>query len=364
MPPAGFGAGARMRPARLIAVPTFLTRFPCSTGRVGSHADSARIAWPPERDTGVCWDMPKTLRILSGECRYLLTAGSVLLGLGQPASVPGQLRPPAACEAASVRVTPDTAVAGTLVRLAWSMNAVSDTAAQAMLAGERLHLRRVRDSVVAHGAVPIDSSQGITLSLTCPAAGGAMLRDSVRLATSAGSYSLERLTVAPRFGAKPDSALAARQAAEAARAAAVSRAAHDTPRLFDGLFAAPRPSRITSEFGSGRQFNGRVTSRHMGTDYAGATGAPVYAANRGVVRLVDRFYLGGNVVYVDHGEGLVTAYLHLSRTRVTEGDTVARGQRIGDVGATGRVTGPHLHFIARFGQITVDPKSLIGRGAR
>ncbi len=239
-----------------------------------------------------------------------------------------------------------------------------DSAAQASLAGERLHLRRVGDSVLAHGAIPIDSSQGITLLLTCRAANGAILRDSLRLRTSAGAYRLERLTVAPRFGAKPDSALAARQAAEAARAAAVSRAAHDTPRLFDGPFRAPRPSRITSDFGSGRQFNGTVMSRHMGTDYAGATGAPVYAANRGVVRLVDRFYLGGNVVYVDHGEGLVTAYLHLSGTRVAEGDTVAKGQRVGDVGATGRVTGPHLHFIARFGQITVDPISLIGHGVR
>ena len=239
-----------------------------------------------------------------------------------------------------------------------------DTTARATLAGERLHLRRMGDSVVAHAAVPIDSSQGVTLVLACRATGGTWREDRVRVATSAGTYRLERLRVAPRFGAKPDSALAARQAAEAARAAAVSRAAHETPRLFDGAFRAPRPSRITSGFGSGRQFNGTVTSRHMGTDYAGATGAPVYAANRGVVRLVDRFYLGGNVVYVDHGEGLVTAYLHLSEARVAEGDTVARGQRIGDVGATGRVTGPHLHFIARFGQITVDPISLIGRGAR
>ncbi|MBA3919013.1 MAG: peptidase M23 [Gemmatimonas sp.] len=309
---------------------------------------SMRIPWGP----------------LSGPWRQLLPGGAVLIGLGQPASVPAQPRPATACHFASLQLTPETAVAGTLVRLAWPRNALPDTATQATLAGERLHLRPVGDSVVALAAVPIDSSQGITLSLTCRAAGGALFQDSLRLRTSAGTYRLERLRVAPRFGAPPDSALAARQAAEAARAAAVSRAAHDTPRLFDRPFRAPRPSRITSGFGSGRQFNGTVTSRHMGTDYAGATGAPVYAANRGVVRLVDRFYLGGNVVYVDHGEGLVTAYLHLSRARVAEGDTVARGQRLGDVGATGRVTGPHLHFIARFGQITVDPKSLIGRGAR
>ena len=80
--------------------------------------------------------------------------------------------------------------------------------------------------------------------------------------------------------------------------------------------------------------------------------------SRGVVRLVGRFYLGGNVIYLDHGEGLVSAYLHLSRHQVAEGDTVERGDVIGRVGATGRVTGPHLHFIARYGQITVDPASL------
>jgi len=96
----------------------------------------------------------------------------------------------------------------------------------------------------------------------------------------------------------------------------------------------------------------------MGTDFAGAPGAPVRAANRGVVRIVDAFYYGGNVVYVDHGGGLTSAYLHLSRQLVAEGDTVTRGQVIGRVGATGRVTGPHLHLIVRYGRVTVDPMSL------
>jgi len=77
------------------------------------------------------------------------------------------------------------------------------------------------------------------------------------------------------------------------------------------------------------------------------------------VRLVDRFVLGGNVVYLDHGTGLTTACLHLSRTLVAVGDTVARGAVIGRVGATGRVTGPHLHLIARYGRYTVDPLTLL-----
>ncbi len=227
----------------------------------------------------------------------------------------------------------------------------------ATLAGEPLHFR-VEDNVLsAFAAVPVDSTNGLTLALLCT--DGA--RVDVRIATRDGEYPLERLTVAPRFSAPPDSALLARQRREAARAAEVSRASHDTPRLFTEPFLPPRTTRITSGFGSGRTFNGTVTSRHMGTDYAGAVGAPVRATNRGVVRLVDRFYLGGNVVYLDHGDGLVSAYLHLSRQRVAVGDTVQRGDVIGEVGATGRVTGPHLHFIVRYGNVTVDPESVVAR---
>ncbi len=220
----------------------------------------------------------------------------------------------------------------------------------------------------ALAAAPIDSMTSLGIRLACPGAPTDSAVFDVPLASA--SYPLERLRVAPPFSAPPDSALQARMRREAERAAAVSDASHATPRLWTAPFRAPRASRITSSFGRGREFNGTVTSRHMGTDYAGAVGAPIRAANRGVVRLVDRFYLGGNVVYIDHGEGVVTAYLHLSRHRVAEGDTVARGDVIGLVGATGRVTGPHLHWIARYGRVTVDPQSLLrvtsgeGRGAK
>jgi len=85
-----------------------------------------------------------------------------------------------------------------------------------------------------------------------------------------------------------------------------------------------------------------------------------------VVALVADFYLAGRAVYIDHGGGLVTAYFHLSRAEVAEGDTVTAGQRIGAVGRSGRVTGPHLHWVARYGVISVDPMSLLGlvRGER
>jgi murein DD-endopeptidase MepM/ murein hydrolase activator NlpD len=116
-------------------------------------------------------------------------------------------------------------------------------------------------------------------------------------------------------------------------------------------------------FGDGREFNGQVQSRHMGLDLAGPSGEPVVAAARGVVALVDEFHLAGNVVYIDHGAGLITAYFHLSRQDVAKGDTVEAGQQIGLVGATGRVTGPHLHWVARYGSVTVDPGSLLALAA-
>ena len=124
-------------------------------------------------------------------------------------------------------------------------------------------------------------------------------------------------------------------------------------------FLRPRTSAVTSRFGSGRSFNGVMTSRHLGVDFRGGIGAPVRAANRGVVALVDNFFLAGNVVYIDHGGGVVTGYFHLSKTLVSEGETVERGQEIGLIGATGRVTGPHLHWTARYGALTVNPLDLV-----
>lgn len=227
------------------------------------------------------------------------------------------------------------------------------------VADEPLHFRiGANGSFEALAAAPIDSTKSLGLTIICTSGATAdTLRQRITL--TPGAYAIEKLRVAPKFGTKPDSALAARLASEARRAADVSLLAHDTPRLWHLPFIAPRASRITSKFGGGREFNGTVTSRHMGLDFAGAAGTPIRATNRGVVRLVDSFFLGGNVVYIDHGEGLVTAYLHQSKTLVAIGDTVERGAVIGRVGATGRVTGPHLHFIVRYGNITVDPQAFL-----
>ncbi len=173
-----------------------------------------------------------------------------------------------------------------------------------------------------------------------------------------GAFEMERLTVAGRFSRAPDSALQARIRRESQLSRAVSESAHGRPRLWHGQWVRPRPGRITSPFGTGRVFNGEIRSRHTGTDLDGDHGDPIRAANRGIVALVGDFYYAGNVVYLEHGAGLITVYMHMSEVLVEEGDLVERGTVIGRVGATGRVTGPHLHWMARHGRVTVDAMTL------
>ncbi|MCU0636418.1 MAG: M23 family metallopeptidase [Gemmatimonadaceae bacterium] len=264
---------------------------------------------------------------------------------GVATTLPAQVR---------TRVVPTSPRPGTLFRIMVGGPDTSD-APTGTVAGEPLHFARDSARWVAWAAAPVDSSGAVHGVV-------AIGRDTVRLVVplAPSPYRVERLSVAPRFGREPDSATARRIAREFADARAVSRRAHETPRLFTGAFARPRPGRVTSGFGNAREFNGAITSRHTGVDYAGAVGSPVRAAQRGVVRLVGAFYYAGNVVYVDHGVGMVTAYFHLARADVLEGDTVRTGQVIGRVGATGRVTGPHLHFVARYGEISVDGRTLPG----
>ncbi|HEY0670998.1 MAG TPA: M23 family metallopeptidase [Longimicrobiales bacterium] len=260
--------------------------------------------------------------------------------------------------APDVRITwaPERPVQGTLFRVRVAAD-IGEARVEGSIAGEPLHFSKSAAGWEALAAAPLDKGAELGLTIAIASSSGV---DSVRakIPIARGSYTLEKLTVAPRFGTPPDSALQARMDRERERALAVSRASHFTPRLWNEVHK-PRDTRITSAFGSGREFNGQIQSRHTGTDFAGAVGTPVRAAARGVVALVDTFYLAGRVIYIDHGEGLVSAYFHLSRQDVAVGDTVAAGQQIGLVGATGRVTGPHLHWVVRYGAISVDPLSFL-----
>jgi len=124
-------------------------------------------------------------------------------------------------------------------------------------------------------------------------------------------------------------------------------------------FLLPVQGRVTTRFGTGRVLNGKERSPHSGVDIAGRKGTPVKASNSGKVLLAEDFYLTGNTVVVDHGWGVSTIYAHLDRINAREGEEVKRGQVLGTVGATGRATGPHLHFGAFIRGAKVDPLQLV-----
>jgi hypothetical protein len=267
-----------------------------------------------------------------------------------------------AAPSAVVRTQPPTPARGSAVWLEvqddWSRNDQPRLkSVEGDAAGEPLHFEVTERGFVALLGVPVEGDDTLALALRLTR-GEQVDSMTLTLPVCRASYPSERLRVPPRM-VQYDEATLARIRSETARAREVSRRAHETPRLWSAPLLLPRNGRITSPYGGAREYNGRVTSRHTGTDFAGAVGTPVVAAARGVVALVADFYLAGRAIYLDHGAGLVTGYFHLSQAHVSEGDTVAAGQRIGAVGRSGRVTGPHLHWILRYGSISLDPMTAV-----
>ena len=131
-------------------------------------------------------------------------------------------------------------------------------------------------------------------------------------------------------------------------------------RLWRGPFRIPvEGGQPTGGFGLRRLINGQPRSPHAGYDWAAPAGTPVLAANSGRAALVTEYFFAGRNVVVDHGLGLFTLYYHLTETRIAPGESVEAGQVIGTVGATGRVTGPHLHFAVLLNGARVDPEALL-----
>jgi len=135
-------------------------------------------------------------------------------------------------------------------------------------------------------------------------------------------------------------------------------------RLWRGRFDAPVPGVASSSYGRLTVLNGEPSGRHQGTDFRAAVGTPVHAPNAGRVVLAKDLYFAGNTVILDHGLGVFSLVAHLSRIDVAVGDRVSRGHVLGQSGATGRVTGPHLHWAVRFGETSVDPLSLVAAVTR
>jgi murein DD-endopeptidase MepM/ murein hydrolase activator NlpD len=136
-----------------------------------------------------------------------------------------------------------------------------------------------------------------------------------------------------------------------------------TPEVFwSESFVSPIPGIAGANFGKRRVFNGESRNPHNGADLRATTGTPIHSTNRGRVVLARDLFYTGNTVIVDHGMGIYTLYAHLSKIDVAAGDIVERSQVVGLAGATGRVTGPHLHWGARVQNARVDPFSLVNLG--
>ncbi|MEO8198320.1 MAG: M23 family metallopeptidase [Thermoanaerobaculia bacterium] len=178
------------------------------------------------------------------------------------------------------------------------------------------------------------------------------------LAIASYPYPTESLTgVAEKYVSPPAAELTRIEREQRETAAVFARR---TPRTFDLPLGAPLAALPEGgRFGSRRIFNGEARSPHGGTDFKAVPGTVVFAAADGVVALAAGQYFAGNAVYIDHGDGLVSMCFHLSEILVENGAKVKRGQAIGKVGATGRVTGPHLHFGVRWRGAKIDPQLLL-----
>lgn len=184
----------------------------------------------------------------------------------------------------------------------------------------------------------------------------------IRIAIDPRDWPIERIDGVPPKTVDPPPAIAARIAREQA-AVSAARDRDDAREDFAQPFIWPVRGRISGRFGNQRVYNGTPKSPHSGMDIAAANGTPVKAPAAGIVTFAaPDLYLTGGTVLIDHGAGVSSNFLHLSRIDVKVGDRVAQGQVLGAVGATGRATGPHLHWGMNWFDVRVDPLLVLEAG--
>jgi hypothetical protein len=227
------------------------------------------------------------------------------------------------------------------------------------LAGQSLTFFPYGDGYAALAGIDLEARPGMAAwRIGVVDAQGRPIKASGRLQIRARKFPVQRLTL-PREMVELDAPTLRRVEEESKRLRTLY--ATITPeRLWRGRFTKPVGVPDAGEgFGARRIINGQVRAPHAGLDYSADTGTPVVAANAGRVALVADYFFPGRLVVLDHGLGLYTLYFHLERADVADGDRVERGQIIGRVGASGRATGPHLHFAAHLRQTRVDPAVLL-----
>jgi murein DD-endopeptidase MepM/ murein hydrolase activator NlpD len=196
-----------------------------------------------------------------------------------------------------------------------------------------------------------------TLRVEGKGTGGKETAMSYLVRVTAAHYPTSALKVAPGFVEPPKETLPRIEEDQAEKKKVFAATVPET--LWSGPFDAPAQAEVSGVFGSARTFNGVKKSQHTGLDFRVTTGTPIFATNSGTVVLARPLYFEGNCVMIDHGQGLLTMYLHLSEFKVKEGDAVKKGQILGLSGGTGRATAPHLHFAVRWRGEYLDPRTLL-----
>ncbi|HWT08219.1 MAG TPA: M23 family metallopeptidase [Roseomonas sp.] len=214
-------------------------------------------------------------------------------------------------------------------------------------------LRVAPDGAFAFG---FGRDQGATAALAVT--GPDNRREDRRLTIARRQWQEQRINGLPPEQVTPDEATLQRILREREKLAA-ARAVDSTLTGFAGGFIAPTQGRISGVYGSRRVLNGQPRQPHYGLDFAVPTGTPLKAVAAGRVTLAESFHFFGNLVVIDHGHGVNSLYAHLSAIEVRDGQMVAQGDRIALSGATGRVTGPHLHFSFSWFQTFLDPQPVV-----
>jgi hypothetical protein len=263
-----------------------------------------------------------------------------------------------AAQSPAVNLTPAVVEAGSpeLIRI----EAPQDAILEGEWLGRKLEFFRGRANHAwfALAGVDVEAAVGASRLKIIVRQPGAGVEDLSRpVDIHAAHYRTGSLSVAPKFVEPAPQALKQIQAEAALKATIFTTSAAEP--LWSSSFRAPVLSASTDSFGTRRMFNGKLASVHKGMDFRAPAGTPVHAANSGMVVLARPLYYEGNCVVIDHGLGLYTISMHFSRIDVHEGQHVAAGQPLGLSGATGRVTGPHLHWAVRWHDAYLDPAKLL-----
>src|SRR5579871_6478208 len=255
-----------------------------------------------------------------------------------------------------VALTPAIVVAGSPELIV--LSALHATNLRGEWLGQKIEFFKHGDRWVALAGVDVEAAVGSsTLRITAEDDHGNTIDLSQSIEIHPAHYRTGKLTVQPKF-VEPGSEEQKLIAADAELKKTIFAASAPEP-LWHGDFRPPVSAAPTDSFGTRRMFNGKLASIHKGMDFRAATGTVVRASNSGVVVLARPLYYEGNCVVIDHGLGLYTLSMHFSRIDVHEGQHVVAGDRLGLSGATGRVTGPHLHWAVRWEGAYLDPGKLL-----